>query len=107
MKKQIIFYFLIVLATVFSLNAQTAVTIVDDIVKEATDNSQLEQLAHELLDVVGPRLVGTPQMQHATIGQLQVCNLGELMQEKKNGENGEAGSVELRISIWYIREFNP
>ncbi len=65
MKKQIIFYFLIVLATVFSLNAQTAVTIVDDIVKEANDNSKLEELAHELLDVVGPRLVGTPQMLQA------------------------------------------
>ncbi len=38
---------------------------VDNIVKEATENSQLERLAHELLDVIGPRLVGTPQMKQA------------------------------------------
>ncbi len=39
--------------------------IVDNIIKEVNENSQLEKLAHELLDVVGPRLVGTPQMQQA------------------------------------------
>ncbi|MDZ7773371.1 MAG: M20/M25/M40 family metallo-hydrolase [Balneolaceae bacterium] len=39
--------------------------VVTAIVEEATGNSQLERLAHELLDVVGPRLVGTPQMQNA------------------------------------------
>ena len=39
--------------------------IVKQIVNEAHQNSQLKQLAHELLDVVGPRLVGTPQMKHA------------------------------------------
>ncbi len=39
--------------------------VVDQIIKEANDNSQLEALAHELLDVVGPRLVGTPQMKQA------------------------------------------
>ncbi|HNQ28459.1 MAG TPA: peptidase M28, partial [Aquaticitalea sp.] len=50
---------------VFALNAQTKNPIVDNIVKEATENSQLEPLAHELLDVIGPRLVGTPQMKRA------------------------------------------
>jgi len=45
--------------------AQTSRKVADEIVKEATDNSQLEHLAHELLDVVGPRLVGTPQMKNA------------------------------------------
>src|SRR5690606_17651796 len=39
--------------------------VVEQIVKEANQNSQLKQLAHELLDVVGPRLVGTPQMKNA------------------------------------------
>ena len=38
---------------------------VDKIIEEATENSQLEQLAHELFDLIGPRLVGTPQMKHA------------------------------------------
>lgn len=39
--------------------------IVEKIVKEANENSQLENLAFQLLDVVGPRLVGTPQMNKA------------------------------------------
>lgn len=39
--------------------------IVEAIVKEATENSQLEKLAHELMDGIGPRLVGTPEMQQA------------------------------------------
>lgn len=39
--------------------------IVAAIIKEATENSQLETLAHELMDGVGPRLVGTPLMKQA------------------------------------------
>ena len=38
---------------------------VQQVVKEATDNSQLKNLAHQLVDGIGPRLVGTPQMQQA------------------------------------------
>ena len=45
--------------------AQEQGEIVGQIVREATENSQLEELAHELLDVIGPRLVGTPQMKNA------------------------------------------
>ena len=39
--------------------------IVEAIIKEATENSQLEKLGHELMDGIGPRLVGTPKMQQA------------------------------------------
>ncbi|WP_394348495.1 M20/M25/M40 family metallo-hydrolase [Bizionia myxarmorum] len=45
--------------------AQNTDAVVESIVKEATENSQLERLAHEMLDVIGPRLVGTPQMKQA------------------------------------------
>lgn len=45
--------------------AQTPKDIADQMVKEANENSHLEKLAHELLDVVGSRLVGTPQMKNA------------------------------------------
>lgn len=45
--------------------AQTKDSIVEGIVKEATENSQLEKLAHELMDGIGPRLVGSPKMQQA------------------------------------------
>ena len=36
--------------------------IVQNFVNEIKSNSQVEQMAHELLDKVGPRLVGTPEM---------------------------------------------
>lgn len=39
--------------------------IIENIIKESNENSQLEHLGHELLDVIGPRLVGTPQMLEA------------------------------------------
>lgn len=39
--------------------------VVQKMIDEATQNSQLKNLAHELLDQIGPRLVGTPQMQQA------------------------------------------
>jgi carboxypeptidase Q len=39
--------------------------VVENIIKEANENSQLENLAHQLLDVVGPRLVGTAQMKQS------------------------------------------
>ena len=50
------------------LNAQVsekAKEIASQIEKEANENSQLENLAYELMDVIGPRLVGTPQMKKA------------------------------------------
>lgn len=40
-------------------------TVIENIQKEAYENSQLEILGHELMDDIGPRLVGTPQMQQA------------------------------------------
>ncbi len=56
------FTFLILLSIcAFGQNKQ----VIDQIIQEATENSQLELLAHELFDVVGPRLVGTPQMENA------------------------------------------
>src|SRR5260370_15253768 len=45
--------------------AQTTPSVIDQIVKEETENSQIEKLAHELFDGIGPRLVGSPQMQKA------------------------------------------
>tara|TARA_R110000796_G_scaffold77584_2_gene173204 strand:- start:68325 stop:69875 length:1551 start_codon:yes stop_codon:yes gene_type:complete len=56
-----------ILAFCLSINtyAQDTKAIVDRIVAEANDNSQLENLAYELLDKNGPRLVGTPQMNSA------------------------------------------
>lgn len=56
---------LLFLLTISSGFTQTKQEMIENIVKEAENNSELEKLAHELLDVVGPRLVGTPQMKNA------------------------------------------
>src|SRR6185312_3491724 len=39
--------------------------VVEAIVQEEDQHSQLKLLAHELFDSIGPRLVGTPQMEEA------------------------------------------
>ncbi|HSM62299.1 MAG TPA: hypothetical protein VK833_00015, partial [Gillisia sp.] len=59
--------FLFVISLCFStlLFAQDQEVVIENIIKEASENSQLEKLGHELLDVVGPRLVGTPEMKQA------------------------------------------
>ncbi len=48
-----------------SVKVQAQNQVIDAIIKEATENSKLEVLAHEIMDGVGPRLVGSPQMQKA------------------------------------------
>ena len=56
---------LFILVSIFSTNILSAQTVIDKIVQEETNNSQLQKLAHELFDGIGPRLVGTPQMKKA------------------------------------------
>lgn len=58
---------LLMVTTVFavSLNAQTKDQMVKSIMDETYKNSQLETLAYELMDGIGPRLVGSPKMQQA------------------------------------------
>ncbi len=59
---------LILVLLILPARSQTFATqdsILQKIWHEAQTNSHLEKLAHELLDVIGPRLVGTPQMQKA------------------------------------------
>ncbi|MDY8135829.1 M20/M25/M40 family metallo-hydrolase [Aquimarina sp. 2201CG5-10] len=56
---------LILILVCLSLSAQEKDPVIEKIINEATDHSQLKELAHELLDGIGPRLVGTPQMQKA------------------------------------------
>ena len=54
--------FLMVMNLAYS---QNKLQTINQIVSEAENNSQLESLAHELIDQIGPRLTGTPQMQVA------------------------------------------
>jgi hypothetical protein len=55
----------LILFCFFTANNLAAQTVIEKIVQEETKNSQLQTLAHELLDGIGPRLVGTPQMKKA------------------------------------------
>jgi len=48
----------------FVVSAQNK-NLIEQIVQEANENSQLEILGQELMDGIGPRLVGTPQMKRA------------------------------------------
>jgi len=65
MKKILLVLFLFCASWSNSILAQTTEEIVASIEKEATENCQLNELAYELMDVIGPRLVGTPQMKNA------------------------------------------
>lgn len=65
MKKLKLSFLFLFLITVNVSFGQAKTDVVNAIVKEGTDNSQLEKLAHELLDQIGPRLVGTPKMKQA------------------------------------------
>ena len=57
-------YLLVFLPTI-SLSVFGQDPVIAQIEQEATTNSQLEILGHELMDVIGPRLVGSPQMEKA------------------------------------------
>ncbi|MFD1063042.1 M20/M25/M40 family metallo-hydrolase [Winogradskyella litorisediminis] len=64
--KRVIYLFIIAFAfNITNVKAQEKDPTIEAIVKEANENSQLENIGHELMDVVGPRLVGTPQMLNA------------------------------------------
>lgn len=65
MKKNLQAFFTFLLLSTTVLFAQETDPVVQNIIKEANENSQLEELGHELLDVIGPRLVGTPEMKKA------------------------------------------
>ena len=56
---------LLLISCIFLANNLSAQTVVEKIVQEENSHSQLQTLAHELFDKIGPRLVGTPQMQKA------------------------------------------
>ncbi len=61
----VLFFFCTITFSYGALAQNKDSVFVQQVVKEATENSQLQTLAHQLVDVIGPRLVGTPQMQQA------------------------------------------
>jgi len=65
MRKSLLFCLLFLLIASPTVFSQEKNQVIQAIIDEAYNNSQLEKLAHELIDDIGPRLVGTPQMQQA------------------------------------------
>ena len=65
MKKNLILFSCCLILSQNLIYAQIKDPIVQGIIKEASENSQLKKLAQELTDGIGPRLVGTPQMKQA------------------------------------------
>ena len=85
-------------------NAQKA-NIIDQIIKEVNENSQLEILGQELLDGIGPRLVGTPQMKNAHDWAVQNYSNGVLLLVMNLLELGEDGKEVFLISTCCHLEF--
>jgi len=91
------FLLLISTAPVFSQNTDE---VVDTIIKEATENSQLEWLAHQLTDVIGPRLVGTPQMKHAhdwAVSQFEEWGIAAENQQYGEWDGWERGITHIDL----------
>jgi hypothetical protein len=59
-------------------------SIIDGIMNEEATNSQLQPLAHELFDGVGPRLVGTPQMVKAADWAIEKYKSWDIPAHKEN-----------------------
>jgi len=63
--KKFITLCLALLLSNLALISQEKDPVIENIIKEANENSELQNLGHELMDIIGPRLVGTPQMKKA------------------------------------------
>jgi len=81
---KVLVLFLLTSTTIF---AQKDDAVLKGIIDEANNNSQLKHLAHEIFDVVGPRLVGTPNMKNAN--DLLVKMYTEWGVEAKNEKWGQ------------------
>jgi carboxypeptidase Q len=83
---------------------QTLQPIVENFVQEIDKNSQLELLAHELMDQVGPRLVGSPGGQRShdwAIATFQKWNISAKNEKFGTWRNWERGISHIdMVSPW-------
>lgn len=89
-----------------SLQAQTKDQMVKSIMDETFQNSQLETLAYELMDEIGPRLVGSPKMQQAHDWAVKRFeNWGIQAQNEKWGEwkSWERGTSTIEMVSPYVK----
>ena len=88
------------------ITAQTSDPIVAAIVKEGVENSQLQHYAFELMDVIGPRLVGTPQMLQAhnwVVNQYQAMGLEARNEAYGTWKAWERGTTEITMTAPRIK----
>lgn len=86
--------------------AQTQDPIIDAIVKEGTENSQLKNYAFELVDVIGSRLVGTPQMKQAhdwVVNQYQNMGFEARNEEYGTWKGWERGTSQITMTYPRLR----
>ncbi len=86
---------MVMISVTTMVHAQSS-AVVDNIVKEGNSNSQLEKLAHELFNKIGPRLTGTPQMKQAN--DWAVAKYGEWGISARNEQWGEWKAWERGIT---------
>ncbi|MBZ4187769.1 M20/M25/M40 family metallo-hydrolase [Niabella beijingensis] len=80
--------------------------VVEKIINEATGNSQLEKLASELLDGIGPRLVGTPEMEKASdwaIASFEKWGISGSRQQFGEWRGWQRGSSQVELTAPRIK----
>lgn len=100
MKRLVNFLFLLLVIPVGSAFAQESDPTIEAIINEATENSKLEWLTHQLTDVIGPRLVGTPQMQHAhdwAVSQFEEWGISAENQQYGEWDGWERGITHIDL----------
>ena len=74
---------------------------IENIVNEVQSNSQLEELAFELIDVIGPRLVGSPAMEKAndwTVEKFKSWGINANKEQFGQWDSWERGITEVSMS---------
>jgi len=80
--------------------SQVTDPVIQNIVKEATQNSQLEELAYHLVDVIGPRLIGTPGMEKAndwTVNKFKEWGIDAQKEQFGSWDSWERGITEVAM----------
>jgi hypothetical protein len=64
-RMRLLFLMIYLMSSLVSISQSKDSLTIASIIKEATEHSELENLANELFNGIGPRLVGSPKMQQA------------------------------------------
>ncbi len=86
--------------------AQNQQEIVKSIMSEALNNSQTEQLAYELVDGIGPRLVGTPKMKQAhdwAVNKFKNWGIDARNEQYGEWKSWERGTSNIEMVYPYVK----